>query len=288
MDPLEKIGRCREYAARYVEIQREEFKRLGVFGDWKHPYVTMEPAYQATIVREFGRFVGRGTVYKGLKPVHCKTALAQAEVEYEDQRTPSIYVKFGVKTPSGALAAGLGSRRAALVIWTTTPWTLPANLAIAVHPGETYTAVEVDGEALVVARALAPAFLELPAGWSASLQASVKGLATHELHDQGERLVRLFEPVDLRDVRVIERGEGARFALEPAAALRVICERVRQDLHGDIATELGIACQVHFAHPAGADRGGDFVGAEPRAGCQRHADSAALYGQTWRQASDRL
>jgi isoleucyl-tRNA synthetase len=166
MDPLEKIGRCREYAARYVEIQREEFKRLGVFGDWKHPYVTMEPAYQATIVREFGRFVGRGTVYKGLKPVHwcmhCKTALAQAEVEYEDQRTPSIYVKFEVKTPSGALAAGLGGRRAALVIWTTTPWTLPANLAIAVHPGETYTAVEVDGEALVVARALAPAFLELP------------------------------------------------------------------------------------------------------------------------------
>ena len=170
MDPLEKIGRCREYAARYVEIQREEFKRLGVFGDWKHPYVTMEPAYQATIVREFGRFVGRGTVYKGLKPVHwcmhCKTALAQAEVEYEDQRTPSIYVKFEVKTPSGALAAGLANalngRRAALVIWTTTPWTLPANLAIAVHPGETYTAVEVDGEALVVARALAPAFLELP------------------------------------------------------------------------------------------------------------------------------
>src|SRR6185436_10781789 len=166
MDPLEKIGRCREYAARYVEIQREEFKRLGVFGDWKHPYVTMEPAYQATIVREFGRFVGRGTVYKGLKPVHwcmhCKTALAQAEVEYEDQRTPSIYVKFEIKTPSDALAAALGGRRAALVIWTTTPWTLPANLAIAVHPGETYTAVEVDGEALVVARALAPAFLELP------------------------------------------------------------------------------------------------------------------------------
>ena len=111
----------------------------------------MEPAYQATIVREFGRFVGRGTVYKGLKPVHwcmhCKTALAQAEVEYEDQRTPSIYVKFEVKTPSGALAAGFGGRPAALVIWTTTPWTLPANLAIAVHPGETYTAVEVDGEA---------------------------------------------------------------------------------------------------------------------------------------------
>jgi isoleucyl-tRNA synthetase len=166
MDPLEKIGRCREYAARYIHIQKDEFKRLGVFGDWQHPYVTMEPAYQATIVREFGRFVGRGLVYKGLKPVHwcmhCKTALAQAEVEYEDQETPSVYVKFPVKTGAGALDAALQGRRASLVIWTTTPWTLPANLAIAVHPAETYTAVELDGEVLVVARARAEAFLDLP------------------------------------------------------------------------------------------------------------------------------
>src|SRR5574337_181770 len=89
---------CREYAEKFIDIQREEFKRLGVFGDWDNPYITMEPAYQATIAREFGRFVGRGIVYKGLKPVHwcmhCKTALAQAEVEYEDQRTPTVYVKF--------------------------------------------------------------------------------------------------------------------------------------------------------------------------------------------------
>src|SRR5215510_4415184 len=161
MDPMEKIRRCREYARKYIDIQREEFKRLGVFGDWKHPYITMEPAYQATIAREFGRFVGRGLVYKGLKPVHwcmhCKTALAQAEVEYEDQRTPSVYVKFPVSRPSPALASALGGRRAALVIWTTTPWTLPANLAIAVHPEETYTALEVDGEWLIVARPLAAA-----------------------------------------------------------------------------------------------------------------------------------
>src|SRR5262245_12404974 len=165
MDPLEKLGRCREYAARYIEIQRGEFKRLGVFGDWQHPYITMEPAYQATIAREFGRFVGRGIVYKGLKPVHwcmhCKTALAQAEVEYEDQQTPSVYVKFPAPSPPVALAQALGGRRASLVIWTTTPWTLPANLAIAVHPSETYTAVEADGEMLVVAEALVPAFLEL-------------------------------------------------------------------------------------------------------------------------------
>jgi isoleucyl-tRNA synthetase len=165
MDPVEKIRRCREYARKFIDIQREEFKRLGVFGDWKNPYATLTPDYEAVIVREFGRFVGRGAVYKGLKPVHwcmhCKTALAQAEVEYEDQTTPSVYVKFPVKTAAPGLAAALGGRRASLVIWTTTPWTLPANLAIAVHPGETYTAVELDGEALVVARPLAGAFLQL-------------------------------------------------------------------------------------------------------------------------------
>ncbi len=161
MDPVEKLRRCREYARKFVDVQREEFQRLGVFGDWKNPYITMEPAYQATIAREFGRFVGRGLVYKGLKPVHwcmhCKTALAQAEVEYEEQTTPSVYVKFPVKTAAPALARALGGRPASVVIWTTTPWTLPANLALAVHPGETYTALELDGEALVVARALADA-----------------------------------------------------------------------------------------------------------------------------------
>ncbi len=183
MDPLEKIGRCREYAARYIQIQREEFKRLGVFGDWKHPYVTMEPAYQATIVREFGRFVGRGIVYKGLKPVHwcmhCKTALAQAEVEYEEQRAPSVYVKFPVKTAPEGLARALRGRRASLIIWTTTPWTLPANLAIAVHPGETYTAIEMNGELLVVAGALATSVLELPGvkGRAAVAEVEVSGEA---------------------------------------------------------------------------------------------------------------
>jgi isoleucyl-tRNA synthetase len=165
MDPVEKIRRCREYARKFIDIQREEFKRLGVFGDWQHPYVTMDPAYEAVIVREFGRFVGRGAVYKGLKPVHwcmyCKTALAQAEVEYEEQTEPSVYVKFPVKAASPGLARALDGKRASLVIWTTTPWTLPANLAIAVHPEETYTALHVNGEWLIVARALADAVAAL-------------------------------------------------------------------------------------------------------------------------------
>jgi isoleucyl-tRNA synthetase len=165
MKPVEKLRRCREYARRFVDIQRDEFKRLGVFGDWKNPYITMAPAYQAVIVREFGRFVSRGIVYKGLKPVHwcmhCKTALAQAEVEYEEDTTPSVWVKFPLVSMPPALAGHLDGRPAFAVIWTTTPWTLPANLAIAVHPATRYLAVEVAGEVYVVAEACLDSFLAL-------------------------------------------------------------------------------------------------------------------------------
>ena len=157
MDPVEKRRRCREFASKYIDIQRQEFRRLGVFGDWDNPYLTMAPAYQAVIAREFGRFVGRGLVYKGLKPVHwcmhCKTALAQAEVEYEEERTPSVYVKFPLVSVLPALAGALNGRPAFAIIWTTTPWTLPANLAIAVHPTQSYTALDVGGDVHLVATA---------------------------------------------------------------------------------------------------------------------------------------
>jgi isoleucyl-tRNA synthetase len=160
MDPVEKRRRCRAYALRFIDIQRAEFRRLGVFGDWTRPYLTMAPAYQATIVREFGRFVGQGLVYKGLKPVHwcmhCKTALAQAEVEYEEQRTPSVYVRFPLVAPHPALG---DAPRQSVVIWTTTPWTLPANLAVAVNPGEKYVALATKDETLIVAAALADQFV---------------------------------------------------------------------------------------------------------------------------------
>jgi isoleucyl-tRNA synthetase len=165
MDPVEKIRRCRDYALRFIDIQREEFKRLGIFGDWANRYATLDPAYEAVIVREFGRFVGQGAVYKGLKPVHwcmyCKTALAQAEVEYEDQVTPSVYVKFLVKAVPGKLAPKLRGEKAFAVIWTTTPWTLPANLAIAVHPTQRYVTVKVAGENYIVARELINEFLRI-------------------------------------------------------------------------------------------------------------------------------
>ncbi len=212
MDPMEKRRRCREYASKFIDIQREEFRRLGVFGDWRNPYRTMAPAYQATIAREFGRFVGRDLVHKGLKPVHwcmhCKTALAQAEVEYEDQTTPSVYVRFPLKASAPVLAA-LGSRPVSLVIWTTTPWTLPANLAIAVHPEAIYSAVDLDGQALIVAQPLVEAFLRLPGvkGRGTALPLAVPGRALEGLVARHPWIDR-DSPVVLADFVAMDAGTG--------------------------------------------------------------------------------
>ena len=154
---------CREYAEKYYKLQREEFRRLGVLGDWGHPYLTMDPSYEAAILREFGKFVAKGGVYKELKPVlWCttdKTALAEAEVEYEDHTSPSIYVKFPVQEPRPA-AVGLDVPKdsaVSVVIWTTTPWTLPANQALCLHPELDYALVEVGQEVLVIAEKLVDA-----------------------------------------------------------------------------------------------------------------------------------
>jgi isoleucyl-tRNA synthetase len=156
--------RCRDYAAKYVGIQRGEFKRLGVFGEWENPYLTMNFAYQATIVREFGKFLLGGSVYKGKKPVHwcptCKTALAEAEVKYEDHRSPSIYVKFKMVSEIGTDFPNLKGRPISVIIWTTTPWTIPANLAIALHPDFNYVAVDVGEEVYILAEGLLKGVME--------------------------------------------------------------------------------------------------------------------------------
>jgi isoleucyl-tRNA synthetase len=150
---------CREYAARFIDIQREEFKRLGVLGIWDDPYRTMDYDYQATIVREFGRFVEGGYLYKGKKPVYwcatCHTALAEAEVEYASHQSPSIFVRFPLISDMGKRFPALQGKTVSVIIWTTTPWTIPANLAIALHPTYTYVAAEVKGEVYIVAEDLA-------------------------------------------------------------------------------------------------------------------------------------
>ncbi|MGE5361171.1 MAG: class I tRNA ligase family protein, partial [Bacteroidales bacterium] len=155
---------CRKYADRFVGIMREEFKRLGGIGDWAHPYLTMNYGYQATIVRALGSFVDQGAVYKGKKPVHwcihCRTALAEAEVEYEDHSSPSIYVEFPLAPAS---RAELGSRipelpahaPVSVLIWTTTPWTIPSNLAVAFHPNFVYGIYPTGDTNVIVAEDLA-------------------------------------------------------------------------------------------------------------------------------------
>jgi isoleucyl-tRNA synthetase len=151
---------CHDYALDFVERQKAQFKRLGVRGDWDNPYITLQPRYEAAQIRVFGEMAKRGYIYKGLKPVYycasCDTALAEAEVEYADKTSPSIYVKFAVKDGKGVLP----TENTYIVIWTTTPWTLPANVAIALGPDFEYNLVEVNGEKLLIAKALTESVLK--------------------------------------------------------------------------------------------------------------------------------
>ncbi|MBF8255006.1 MAG: ileS, partial [Deltaproteobacteria bacterium] len=154
---------CKEYAEKYISIQREEFKRLGVLGDWENPYRTLDYLYEAQEIRELGKIVASGALYRQKKPVHwcasCVTALAEAEVEYEDLTSPSIYVKFPVKDPKGLFAVD-PANGSHFVIWTTTPWTLPANQAIALHPKFMYRHVRTAQGELILNQELIPSVMK--------------------------------------------------------------------------------------------------------------------------------
>jgi len=154
----EKRRYCRKYAERYVDIQRNQFKRLGVFGEWENPYLTMAYEYESLTVAEFAKLMLGGDVYKGKKPVYwcatCKTALAEAEVEYRDHTTPAIYVKFPMISDISKIRPKLKGEKVSVIIWTTTPWTIPANLAIAFHKEFIYAAVKVKDEVLILAKDL--------------------------------------------------------------------------------------------------------------------------------------
>ena len=149
-DKLAFRDRCREFALGYVETQKEQFRRLGVNGDWDNPYITLYPDYEAIQIGAFAEMAKKGYVYKGLKPVywcpHCETALAEAEIEYADMKSASIHVKFKVRDGKGILPED-----AYVVIWTTTPWTIPSNLAICVHPDFDYSLIAIRGEKWLVA-----------------------------------------------------------------------------------------------------------------------------------------
>nr|CRH04961.1 isoleucine tRNA synthetase [Candidatus Magnetococcus massalia] len=228
---------CREFAQQWIDTQRDEFKRLGVNGDWENPYLTMDFQFEADIVRELGRFLHNGGLYKGAKPVywctHDVTALAEAEVEYQDHESTTIYVKFPLE--EGATLADLDGRLegrdCAVVIWTTTPWTIPANLAVSLNGDLTYVAVEISnpgdnsnlkaGEVLMLAEAL----------WESTIQAC--GLDPE------------------RDATVLARFEG--HALESRPFRHPYLDQRAPILLGDhVTTEAGTGC-VHTAPGHGAE-----------------------------------
>ena len=163
MSKLEMRRECRSYAAKFVDIQKEEFKRLGILGDWDNPYLTMNYEYEGLTAAELARFAHNGGLYRGRKPVHwcssCVTALAEAEVEYADHTSPSIFVRFALQDDLSAAIPALAGRQAYIVIWTTTPWTIPANLAVALHPEFDYVALDTEKGVLIVAEGLKDSFL---------------------------------------------------------------------------------------------------------------------------------
>jgi isoleucyl-tRNA synthetase len=210
---------CREYAEKFYRIQREEFQRLGILGDWQHPYLTMNPGYEATIIREFGKFVERGGVYKGLKPVlWCtvdQTALAEAEVEYEDHTSPSIYVKFPLVTSPTVLSKTfpgisfpVGIKLVSVVIWTTTPWTLPANQAVCLHGDIDYAFVQVGDEVLIVAEKLLGSVTKACNLEGARVFGVKKGSEGFEGLETQRPLTTGLSPILLGDFVTLDQGTG--------------------------------------------------------------------------------
>lgn len=197
---------CSKYAHKYAEIQSEEFQRLGVWGDWDQPYLTLDPYYEARQIEIFGEMAKRGHIYKGLKPVywcsHCETALAEAEIEYQDRTSPSIYVRFPIRDGKGLVDEDVWA-----VIWTTTPWTLPANLAVALHPDLTYVVAQVsDGKYLLAEGLLEQVGSDLE--WdSPQVLARFKG-AELEGVVAGHPFIDRDSPFILGDHVTLEQGTG--------------------------------------------------------------------------------
>ena len=240
---------CREYALTQVEVQRRDFRRLGVLGDWDNPYLTMAPAFEAEQLRAFARIIDNGHLYKGYKPVHwcldCRSALAEAEVEYQDKRSQAIDVRFAAVDPGALLfAAGIDGHSAArvsIVIWTTTPWTVPANQAVALNEALEYSLVRVDlgagPEVLVLASDLVDKVMARAGAAAFEVIATVPGAAFAGL--------MLHHPFIAREVPVVfgehvttETGTGA---VHTAPG------------HGQEDFALGVAYDLPLDNPVGGD-----------------------------------
>ena len=233
LDALAIRKLCKEYAEKYVAIQREEFQRLGVLGEWPEPYLTLNPAYEGTIIREFGRFVERGGVYKGLKPVlwctQDQTALAEAEVEYDDHTSPSVYVKFPLVSPPSVLSKRFGlvsfpveATSASVLIWTTTPWTLPANQAVCLHADIDYAFVLVGDELLVMAEKLVESVAKACNLPTYTIVAVKKGREGFEGLETQRPLTTGLSPLLLGDFVTLEQGTGCVHIAPPCRDLHAL------------------------------------------------------------------
>ncbi len=212
MPPIAVRRACREYAQKYVNLQSEGFQRLGIFGQFDDPYLTMSKGYEAKIAETFFEFFEQGFVYKGLKPVywciHDRTALAEAEVEYEMHTSPSIYVRYVLLSDPAAIDPALAGSQVNTIIWTTTPWTLPASMAVAFHPDFDYVALEQDGQVYIVADALAAATREACKLEAAVEVARFKGVKLERVVFQHPFLDREILGVNA-DYVTTEQGTGA-------------------------------------------------------------------------------
>jgi isoleucyl-tRNA synthetase len=216
-DILEFRNKCKEYALKYVDLQRTEFKKLGVFGDWDKPYLTINHEYEAKIIELFGILADKGYVYRGLKPIHwCPndvTALAEAEIEYENDRSPSIYVKFQIPSSKSQTNSKIQNLNLpndlplSVVIWTTTPWTLPANVAVAAHPELEYVFLKVKEEIYVVAEGLLADFIKRLSLDNYEVISKVKGRELEGLVCQHPFIERE-SPIVLDQLVTVEQGTG--------------------------------------------------------------------------------
>ena len=270
---------CRQYAERFVGLQRTDFKRLLILGEWEHPYLTMNHAYQAAIVRALGKFVEQGMVYKGRKPVHwcihCHTALAEAEVEYEDHASPSIYVEFPLDPASHeALVSRVPEargREVSVLIWTTTPWTIPSNLAVAFHPYFSYGLYDVDGRLVIVAEELASQVAERTGKPLSAPVARAQGVAfeslkfRHPLYDRGSLGV-------LAEYVTLDQGTGAVHTAPGHGA---------DDYHTGVKYDLDIYAPVdgngHFTPDVGLFAGMRVFEANPKV-----VEALARSGRLWK------
>lgn len=256
LDTLVLRKECHDYALKWIDEQRTDFKRLGVLGDWDHPYITMTHDYEAVQIHVFGEMAKKGYIYKGKKAVywcpHCETALAEAEIEYGEEKSPAIFVKMPLVKDNGMLPEAAQGKPGYIVIWTTTPWTMPANVAIALHPDFEYAWVECEGEILFMAKEMLEAVGKVCKKDLSNIIGTCKGkdMEYAECRHPFETIDRK-SLVVLADYVTLEAGTGCVHTAPGHGA---------DDFETGVRYNLPIICPVDGSGKLTAEAGVDFAG----------------------------